>query len=564
MNNKNLTNILQIPLTFEPNQNSIDFQISAKDYAQYMVINPKVSTFMSWINVSDEINNNKIRISNGDAFTPTTEDAVKIALKTRKSYYKYDDPETAQIVDVNCFNQGLLINPQLNCFTNNTFLWSQNENYIYNNDGSFNSYFFDPSNFESGSITNGGNTPSLTRIRQKNKYIVNGPLFLYLLKSVDSLKIAFWAIEVYNGAGSYQVNLSINWTPISTNPTTVGVLLNNIPFNQKYSVRFVFKSNIDSIYNSPIDLNELINKDLIDVSNASKYIFSEPIATKKDNFYIPFSNFAFNYTFNIYKYDQEGNYLSMQTHLNPGSGVQVNTAGIGFIILSLFSPDNLNLSFNGSTSPSTPTTSGISNRTIAQNWIKGINFFQNNDIVSNTIIIPDGYYSGIASSATQTGFSFIMDLFNNNTFFQSFNGLLELNQLNFKTRFSGQVFIEFLGSSNRIFGFYNKNEIFVDTIPSISEDPIDLFSDGRFSQINLILSNLGSNGYINESNSLITISASSNYGSLIKENDISYKKLLPRTANLNTLSIRIVDGFNLPIKLNDRLFLRFEILCYNE
>lgn len=566
MNNKNLTNILQIPLTFEPSQNLIDFNISAKDYGQYMVINPKVSTFMSWLNISEEINNNKIKISNGDSFTQTTEDAVKIALKTKKSYYTYDDPETAQQIKVNCFNQGILINPQLNCFTNNTLVWSKSENYYYNPDGSFKSIFFDPSNFEQGSAYGTGNFIDIypTRIRQINNYTINGNFAFNLQRDISNLNIAFYIYFIYDGQGTYLQNLSVpSWTPINTTSQNL-ILKTNIPFNQNYQIRFLFKSFDDNTPISPSSLDTLIKRDIIDISDANKYIFSEPIPCKKDSFYIPFNNFLVNYVFNIYKYDINGDYLGSQSFANPASGVQINTPGCRYVILSLFSNTQFNLTYNGSTQPTFPTTSGVSNRTISQNWIEGINFFASAPIISDTIIIPDGYYSGISSTSTQTGFSYIMDLFNNNTVFQSFNGLLELNQLNFKTRFSGQLFIEFLGTSNRIFGFYNINELFVDLIPITSSDPIDLFSDGRFSQINLVLSNLASNGYVNESNSLITIPASANYGSLIKESDISYKKLLPRTANLNTLSIRITDGFGLPIKLNDRLFLRFEILCYSD
>lgn len=564
---KKLTNILQIPLTFEPGQNLIDYTISTRDFnQQYMVINPKVSTFMSWLNISEEIGNNKIKISNGDSFTQTTEDAVKIALKTKKSYYNYDDPENGNQTNVNCFNQGILVNPQLNCFTNNSLVWSQSENYYYNPDGSFKSIFFDPQNFENGSGVGGVNAydGSTTRIRQIKNYTINGNFAFNLQRDISNLNIAFYIYFIYDGQGTYLPALSVaSWTPINTTSQNL-ILKTNIPFNQNYQIRFFFKSFDDNNLIDPSSLNTLVKRDIIDISDSNKWIFSEPIPCKKDTFYIPFNNFLVNYVFNLYKYDINGDYLGAQQFANPASGVQINTPGCRYVILAIFSNTQFNLTYNGSTQPNFPTTSGITNRTTANNWIEGINFFASAPIISDIITIPDGYYSGIVSTASQTGYSYIMDLFNNNTVFQSFNGLLELNQLNFKTRFSGQLFIEFLGTSNRLFGFYNTNELFVDITPVTSSDPIDLFSDGRFSQINLVLSNLASQGYVNESNSLITIASSSNYGSLIKETDISYKKLLPRTANLNTLSIRITDGFYMPIKLNDRLFLRFEILCYSD
>jgi hypothetical protein len=70
-------------------------------------------------------------------------------------------------------------------------------------------------------------------------------------------------------------------------------------------------------------------------------------------------------------------------------------------------------------------------------------------------------------------------------------------------------------------------------------------------------------GYQNESTSLISINSAKEFGSLISERDISYKKLIPRTSVLNTLSFRIVDNNGNLIRIADRLFLRFEILAYN-
>lgn len=552
MDNKVLENVFQIPITFEPGENAIDFQINSQQYKQYIAVNPKVTTFMSWVNISEKIGNNKINFSSGEILDSTNEAQV-IYAKTYKTSNVYSNSLNQFIY---AFNQGDQIDPSTNCLLDRNLLIDQFNNFILINNTLDGYNFFSSYNFENGAFdtSNGNPIPGASnRIRSKSLYKLNGNIILQFNRTNDFEPCDF-VYYIYNPNGSFNSGLSqVVWQPFGTTSSPMAPLNVNIPYNQGYFIRFGIRTTNSLLYINPNFLdNSKLTISFRDNSTAARRIVSEPIPILMNPFQINIS-IPTTLSYSIYCYDENGDFIS-----NP---ITITTTSIVNI------PNTKYVVLKGIYSSLGPITNSPSLFASDQNKITSISYFIDQPAINKTIIIPDGYYSGLVSTPEQTGFMFIVDLINNDPDFQSVGGILSVNSLTFQTKFEGNCIINFIKggteSSNRLFGFYDIDSIFVNGSPIISPEAIDLFSDGRFSAINIIFTSLASYGYTNETTSLISIPAINGYGKLIRENDISYLKLLPKTSVLSTLSFRLVDNFGIPIELNDRLYLRFEIRAYN-
>lgn len=572
MDIKNLENIMQIPIVFAPGENVKNFSINAREYDKYIIVNPKVSTFMSWENISEKIGNDKIQLTTGDIYFPTNVDALLNIIGFGYSPIVLDENGN----NIAAWEQADLINPTGNCFTERNTLWTKFE---------YGNFAMNSANFEYLTVNASGLQPPLStfpRITNRKPLIVNGPIRIINKAPVD-VDPGKWTrsfVSVYDGNGNYVSALS------ETALTLVGADRTfAIPYNSGYSIRITIGFNDNSSI-SPTDMNApyLVGCNLFDTSQAAKTITSPPFFLSSMPAQLQtLNNFPVFVTCFAHFYDIVGNFLSTY-----GTFIftppPFNVPNAKYIVYEIFNPNTfVTLSNQLGPDGTTPNNMIIPSQTAvqSQNNITGISYFPGLPAVNKIIKIPDGYYSGLNSTVTptQSGFMEIVDLINNDVDFISLGGSLAVNSLTYQTAFSGIGYIiRFLKnnketvinevdnfeSSNRLFGYYNIPEIVVNNNTIISPNSIDLFSDGRFATINILLTSLASYGYKGETTSVISIPAINGYGTLIVETDISYNKLLPKLVTLENLLFQLVDGKNFPISLNETLNFRFEIRCYSK
>ncbi len=548
MNNKSLTNTLQIPIIFEANQDNVEFQISTSQSNQYVVKNPKVSSFQSWLNISEAIGNNKLIIRSLTYKTPkvNNNETLLIADTFKKTNFLYEDNTRGQFV--NSFINGFLIDEsQLNSFLDIDAFYrycTYCDTRFYTGINLANGFivdnrdFYGVGRFSSGVISNtsSGNVIS-------NFISIRGS---YVFKSTNNVSNL---IYVYNANQVFDPILTANnGYPINqARPADVDNI--NILPDGQYYIRIILFTTLGAVYNKN-SLVQVTNipKYLTDISGISKYIVDfNPFRVLSDTFTITRTNINFDIEFFVLLFDQARKFVTKIILLDQNTTITGSNYAYGILGCKYIGTE---LSFNEN------------RRIIAQDSYSTVTFSSSrNNNVFDEIIIPDGYYSGITSINNSSSFNTILDIVNNDAAFQELGGLIELDPISKKVKISGFLFIDFVGDVGRVFGFPNIYELFIDK-PTISPNSIDLFSDGRFANVNIIFSSLSSMGYIGETLSLISIPASGIFGNAINVQDIAYEKLLPKSTALSTLSFRLVDNKNLPIKLTDRVYLRFEINAY--
>jgi hypothetical protein len=180
-------------------------------------------------------------------------------------------------------------------------------------------------------------------------------------------------------------------------------------------------------------------------------------------------------------------------------------------------------------------------------------------------LIPQGWYSGIdAVNYLISILKFVTGL-NEITFNQFTNKLLFTNSTN------EDIFLIFTiptsifqESSSVIFGFKDPIAVIPAASQTFSPFEMDLYFNGRFSQIKINLLNFSNFGFINESLTLIKLIAKDKKGTLSTNQFINFIKMLPPNIVLSNLSFQVVDNRNLLVQFNESIDLEFLIRCVND
>jgi hypothetical protein len=184
---------------------------------------------------------------------------------------------------------------------------------------------------------------------------------------------------------------------------------------------------------------------------------------------------------------------------------------------------------------------------------------------SSSLIIPDGWYSGI------DGVNYLID---------SLKTLTGINTITFNP-FTSKISIDNKTTEDAILFFTAPESSFQESSASIYGSPtntfkvpknsltimpleMDLYFDGRFSQIKVNLLNFSNFGFINESLTLIKMIAKDKKGTLTQNQVVNFIKMLPPNIVLSNLSFQIVDNRNLLANFNEAIDLEFLIRCVND
>ena len=207
----------------------------------------------------------------------------------------------------------------------------------------------------------------------------------------------------------------------------------------------------------------------------------------------------------------------------------------------------------------------ISNLDYSKELVGRFVFYQTSNRINKSITIPNGWYSGIdgvnylvEQMKTLTGLTDI-------TFNQFTNKLTFVNPTSDIIRL---IFTKptssFQESSSTLYGFNLPSVVLNKLSQTISPLEMDLYFNGRFSQIKINLLNFSNFGFINESLTLIKLIAKDKKGTLSQNQVVNFIKMLPPNIVLSNLSFQIVDNRNLLVKFNEAIDVEFLIRCVNE
>jgi hypothetical protein len=191
------------------------------------------------------------------------------------------------------------------------------------------------------------------------------------------------------------------------------------------------------------------------------------------------------------------------------------------------------------------------------------NIILSNSATTSSVTIPDGWYSGLEAisrlttlllTILPTGSTITFDKFTNKLTFFVPSSLF----INFTTKTN--IFNE---SSSLLFGFTLNSYFFTAGSTTISPVEVDLFYNGRFSQIKVNLLNFSNYGFIGESLTLIKLIAQQFKGTLSTNYLQQFRKTLPHNQILSNISLQLVDGNNNPITCNEPIDVNFLIECYD-
>ena len=122
----------------------------------------------------------------------------------------------------------------------------------------------------------------------------------------------------------------------------------------------------------------------------------------------------------------------------------------------------------------------------------------------------------------------------------------------------------FQESSSSIYGSPDQSFIIQRNSTTTMPLPMDLYFNGRFSQIKINLLNFSNFGFINESLTLIKMIAKDKKGTLTQNQVVNFIKMLPPNIVLSNLSFQIVDNKNQLVNFNETIDLEFLIRCVND
>lgn len=567
-----LVNTLQIKTSFEQFQNRKYVSIGSTEYDKFIVVNPKMSTSQSWNNISQEIGNNRFTFTN--YVDRTDDDYPTLVRGTIK--YNGTDPVNINTGAITTYAEAFANIPQ--------------------------AVYTDSSYWEIGTIN--GSTgqpvpinPLFPRIRTKDFIKIDTGFDLAAWIDISSSNNGFF-ISYYNSAFGFVgttggiTNTFVYSAP--SNPLQVRYIklvvgfINNLPIDPSDIQDFSLKVISGYAYNSPPGTNysneiRAVSSIVWNPYNTLFTIGTAPLfygyQCVLDGSGLPAGSIAIG---GAYSYNKGGNFLHLaETLLLP------STTGSAF-----FDVDNTDIMILEVTQAATaggyqPLTLDLAS--VYLNIPSTLSF--NYDLVTTsvnplfrrTIIIPDGYYSGITSTPTQAGYDNILAIFSSVLLNSGIDITLQSPpsyKIDITCSFPVGLFFSSASdpvnssltttedTSAPILGWPNKTTYVmlngtVSGFTNTSPNNFDLYTDGRFYACNINLSLFGTTGFVGESNSLITFYARSQYGSEISENDISYSKILPpNSGSIQNLTLTLTDSNDKPISLADRVFVRFEIQCY--
>lgn len=525
-------NIMDLNIKFN-HINEIDQQLNNnQSYNAYNLVNLNIIGSSSWLNISDKIGNNKFYIDNSEDELINDIDYKQSFLNRDRSnsiiikssdYSTIDNlvfPSNNRIFQNGDMNLGVY-SPSENSYTIYPYIVFPKSNFSVNITN-FLGYEFKISIFDYDSTTE---VP-----------VYNTTLSDNIFYNVDkTYNIGLPQYEADNNVSYKGYIITIRKTDLTNFP--ISIVQNNALFNIK---------NLAPVNNTIIAEKSVQVVGLYSTSN------TKTVSIKY--------NYTFDYLFTLKFYNPTDNIFINSFTLTPN--LIENTQAIQVL------NDNLE------GTKMFVSIQAITQRTLNFGDLANIKSVLNDIIIGNDfdnfVIIPDGFYSGIYNSVQNTnpiiaGFETIISLLTT-----KISGLdIVINQdltITLENTSSSNINLSFSGvdgaSSNRFLGFYNTDKI---TIPKNSfiksPNPIDLDSNGRFDKIFVNIAQLGSSGFNGESNNVIFLQKGEFYLQNISTNNPFFKKSLGR--NLNNIKLRLVDGENKLIEINDTILFTAQIECYN-
>jgi hypothetical protein len=178
---------------------------------------------------------------------------------------------------------------------------------------------------------------------------------------------------------------------------------------------------------------------------------------------------------------------------------------------------------------------------------------------SGTIIIPDNYYVGLTTLVGSTGFDAIIGYINDSDIMTQVDGEVLVKDNTYISMFkanSTPYYLKFLGTTNTIFGFNDKDYLVTGCL--ISDGIISPDEDGRFSAFNILCNNLSA--AIQGESRVICKVLGGGFGSVIQGVNYYFTKELGKP--FSTLSLRVVDNQNNPLLVNDIIYVSFLVDFY--
>jgi len=496
------------------------------NYNLFKLVNPSVIGSSSWLNISESIGNNKFSCS---------------------------------VVDNNFFKQtvykrGIFILNKLKQDNINGYSYYPYENY--------NSL---TRNYQKGSVDNSGifqNDPlGLTYTQYPSETPIYSKIKIVPLNNIYKFKISIFDYSAQTGISTF--NSTLSETEYSNLEREINTSAPTY-YSDGFTLVQNFVINVSRVDNDPINPSELISNicNILSLNDTNDTIISElqtiPIVTNSNNLetYIQYGN-TYDYYFNLEFFNSQTGKFIISIGLPTNDSNEIISVDLGSNVEGdlLFIKAYCNREFNSG---------DLIN---IQNCFQSLSFGKPNDLVT----ISDGFYSGIYNSLPNTNpLNFGWEYIKNLLLIEEPELEITLNPnltITYKNKSSEPVQINFYGNdlinnSNRFFGYYNLSYIFFPPkSTTISPNPIDLDSDGRFDKIAISFPYLSSIGYIGELNNIIYLQKGSNYLQNISNNLPFYKKVIG-TRNIDQVRFLIVDGSNKPILLNDSLLFTCEIEVY--